>query len=169
MKNNCILTIVLALSTTPFAAAAQTQSSKNPEAAPSATVLTGSRDGDAEALADVLAIQPPVPLGPLDLLKEYEQAMASTAQGFNAQVSQIAEAVQQGQITEDQGEYLCREAYQLAMMQFQAFSGLHDMLEEELSHTPSAAPPVNPSPAKALSGSDYHPATRKVETRKTAI
>lgn len=169
MKNNWILTLVLALITTPFAAAAQGRSSKDGEAAPTPPVLAGVQYSDAAALADVLAIQPPVPLGPLDLLNGYEQAMASTVQGFNAAVSQITEAVQQKKITEDQGEYLCREAYQLAMMQFQALSGLHDMLEEKLSQFPSAATPANPAPAAGLSGSDYDPATRTVALGSSAI
>src|SRR5690349_8026746 len=102
MKNNRILAIVLALITTPFAAAAQGRPfSKEGATAPAPPVLAGIHDsGDAVELADVLAIQPPVPEGPADLLKEYEEAMAVTAQDFNAEVSRIAEAVAQKNITE---------------------------------------------------------------------
>ena len=159
MKNNCILITVLALISIPFAASAQIstgvqKSTKAPD---------NVQDGDAAVLAEVLAVPPSQPLGPPDLLKEYEQAMAGISQGFSAQVSEIAEAVQQNKISEDQGEYLTREAYQLAMMQFQAFSGLHDMLEEELSHAAPAAPQSNPAPATGLNGSDYDGTTHKVE------
>ena len=170
MKNNWILTIVLALITTPFASAAQVRAlSEDSGAAPTPPILADLHNADAAELADVLAVQPLVPLGPPDLLKEYEQAMASTAQGFNAEVSQIAEAVEQKKITEDQGEYLCKEAYQLATMQFQVFSGLHDILEEKLSQTPAAAPPANPAPATGLSGSRYHNEAHTVGAGSRAI
>ena len=170
MKSNWILTIALALITTPFAAAAQARPAKQAsQAAPDAPVLTGIHNGDAAELNDVLAVQPPVPIGPPDLLKAYEDAMASTAQGFNAQVSQILEAVQQKKITEEQGEYLCKEAYQLAMMQFQVLSGLHDMLADEVSQTPAAAQSANPAPAAGINGSDFHNAIHRVASSGGAI
>ena len=170
MKSNWILTIVLGLITIPFATAAQAQPpSQDGGATPPPPVLTGARRADAPELADVLAVQPPVPLGPPDLLKEYEQAMASTAQGFNAAVSQITEAVQHKKITEDQGEYLCKEAYQLAMMQFQVFSGLHDMLADQLSRTPAAPSSANPAPAKEPNGSSYHNTVQTVGAGSKAI
>ena len=69
-------------------------------------MLAGIRDsGDAAELAEVLAVPTPVPLGPANILDEYEQAMAATAQSFNIEVSRIADALQQKAITEDQGEY----------------------------------------------------------------
>ncbi|HWY71911.1 MAG TPA: hypothetical protein VNX88_24805 [Terriglobales bacterium] len=169
MKNHRILTIVLALITTPFAASAQVHGLSKEGATPTPPILTGVHDRDAAELADVLAIPTPVPLGPADLLNEYEQAMASTAQGFNAEVSQIAEAVQQKKITEDQGEYLCKEAYQLAMMQFQVLSSLHDMLAEQMSQTPDAPQPENPPPAAGLNGSGYHNDVHTVRANEKAI
>lgn len=170
VKNNWILTIVLALIATPFAAAAQGRAlSTDGAAIPTPPVLTGIHDSDAAELAGVLEIQPPVPLGPPDLLKAYEQAMAATAQDFNAQVSQIAVAVQQKKISEDQGEYLCKEAYQLAMMQFQIFSGLHDMLAEQVSQAPNTAPPATSAPAAGINGSSYGNAVRTVAAGSKAI
>jgi hypothetical protein len=154
MKNKSILAMLFSLVIFPFAVFAQAQPSSNKvQVSPNAGVVTGGQNNDAEALADVLAVQPSMPLGPADLLKEYEQAMAVTAQKFSADVQNIAAAVQQNQITEDQGEYLCNEAYQLAMMQFQAFSGLHDMLEQELSQKP--AQDAGPAPESGASGSGY--------------
>lgn len=171
MKSNRILTILLALIATPFAAAAQGRALSNEGAtAPTPPVLVGVRDSGAAAeLADVLAVQPPVPEGPADLLKDYEEAMAATAQGFNAEVNQIAEAVQQKQITEDQGEYLAKEAYQLAMMQFQVLSGLYDMLEEQMSQTPATARPPNAAPATAPDGNTYRNAVHAVAAGSKGI
>jgi hypothetical protein len=157
MKNNWIFATLLAFTITPFAVFAQGQPlSNNVQASPNPPILAGVQKGDAAELADVLAVQPSAPLGPPDLLKEYEQAMAATAQGFSTEVQQIAAAVQQNKITEDEGEYLCSEAYQLAMMQFQAFSGLHDMLQEEVSQTAAQQRPATAAPESAPSGSDYH-------------
>ena len=170
MKNNWILSIALALIATPFAAAAQGQpSNQEYQAAPTAPVLTSIHNGDDAELTDVLAVQPAAPLGPADLLKEYELAMAATAQGFGAEVNQITAAVEQKKITEDQGEYLCKEAYQMATMQFQVFSGLHDMLEEQLSQTPVVPSAANPAPAGGPSGSDYHNAVSNAGPGSRAI
>ena len=160
MKSNWVLIISLALITTPFAAAAHARPAS--QTAPNAAILTSIHNGDAAALKDVLAVQPPVPIGPPDLLKAYEDAMASTAQGFNAQVSQILEAVQQKRISEEQGEYLCKEAYQLAMMQFQVFSGLHDMLADEVSQTSAAAQSANPAAAAGINGSNVRNTIHRV-------
>ena|ERR1700738_1949767 len=137
MKNNRILTVALALIATPFTAFARGHSPTKDASSVSRQVISASaQDGDAAALKDVLAIQPAVPLGPLDLLAGYEEDMASVAQGFTDEVGRIATAVREKKITEDEGESLCKEAYEAAVMQFQVFSGLHDMLEEEVSQTP---------------------------------
>jgi len=95
--------------------------------------------------------------------------MDMTAQGFSAEVNRIAAAVQQKQITEDEGEYLAKEAYQLAMMQFQALSGLHDMLAEQMSETPAVAPRANPEPATGLNGNGYRHAVDAVAPGSKAI
>jgi hypothetical protein len=156
MKNNWILITILGLITTPFAASAQARPSRMGFGIPSKpTVPAKAQSVDAAVLAEVLAVPESKPLGPSDLLKEYEGAMAETAQGFNAEVNRIAEAVQQKAITEDQGEFLCKEAYELAMMQFQVLSGLHDMLEEQLREAPAPAPPANQAPAAGMNGSTY--------------
>jgi len=169
MKRNWILTIVLGLITIPLATAQGPALSKDRGAAPAPPLLAGVHENDAAELADVLAMQAPVPLGPPDLLKQYEQAMASTAQGFNAVVSQIADAVQQKKITEEQGEYLCKEAYQVAMMRFQVFSGLHDMLADQLSQTAVAQPPANSAPQTIPNGSGYDNAGQAVGTGSKSI
>ena len=171
MKSNRILTIVLALITTPFAAAAQGRAISNEGAtAPTPPVLAGIRDsGDAAELAEVLAVPTPVPLGPANILDEYEQAMAATAQSFNIEVSRIADAVQQKAITEDQGEYLCKEAYERALMQFQVLSSLHDMLEGEVSQTPTPAPPAKQAPTAGMNGNGYHKAVRTIPAGSKAI
>jgi hypothetical protein len=170
MKNNWILITILGLITTPFAASAQARPSRMGLGTSSkATVPAKAQSADAAVLAEVLAVPESQPLGPSDLLKEYEGAMAETAQGFNTEVSRIAEAVQQKAITEDQGESLCKEAYELAMMQFQVLSSLHEMLEEELSQTPPAQAPATPAPAAGYNGSGYRNEVRTVRAMGKSI
>ena len=157
MKSNRILTIVLAVTITPFAAVAQARTaSKDGATTPKAPVLASvGGNGDAAELNDILAVPTAVPLGPADILDQYEQAMAATAQGFNVEVSRIADAVQQKAITEQQGESLCKEAYERALMQFQALSSLHDMLEEQVTEAAAPAPQANQAPAAGTNGSSY--------------
>jgi hypothetical protein len=157
MKNHWIIVTLLALITTSFGASAQVSTLNNKDGgATRRAPISGIHNGEATELADVVAAPTPKPLGPSDLLNGYEEAMASTAQDFHAEMSQIADAVQQKKITEDQGEYLSKEAYQLAMMQFQVLSGLHDMLEEQIAQTPPATPAgANGAPAAGVNGSDY--------------
>ncbi len=156
MKNHWIVVTLLAVITTSFGAYAQVSALNKDGAATRTTSMSDIQNGEATELADVVAVPTPAPLGPSDLLNQYEDAMASTAQDFHAEMDQIADAVQQKKITEDQGEYLSKEAYQLAMMQFQVLSGLHDMLEEQIIQTRAATPdPANGSPAAGVDGNGY--------------
>jgi hypothetical protein len=156
MKNHWIVVTLLALITTSFGASAQVSALNKDGRATRTAPISGIQNGEATELADVVAVPTPAPLGPSDLLNGYEEAMASTAQDFHAEMSQIADAVQQKKITEDQGEYLSKEAYQLAMMQFQVLSGLHDMLEEQIIQTKPVTPAgANGAPAAGVNGSDY--------------
>ena len=65
MKSNRILTIVLAVTITPFAAVAQARAaSKDGATTPKAPVLASVRgSGDAAELDDILAVPTPVPRG----------------------------------------------------------------------------------------------------------
>lgn len=86
----------------------------------------------AAQLADLIAIKAELPLGPTDVLKEYQQAMALIAQSMSADVANISRAQEANQISRDQAEYLIGERYQVAMMQFQVLSALHDALEHDV-------------------------------------
>jgi Spy/CpxP family protein refolding chaperone len=103
---------------------------------------------NAHVLADLLAqVTPAVPQGPRDLLQAYESAMASIAGRLSTDLGTISNAVQTGQITRERGEYISGERYVVAMMQFQLFSALHEMLEADLARTPSVRTVPTPPPA----------------------
>jgi hypothetical protein len=89
-----------------------------------------------EALADVLAVRPNMPRGPVEILREYEDEMTSISQMFSAEMALITQAVHQGKVTREQAEYLMQQRFQVAMMQYEVLNALHDALAFELSRTP---------------------------------
>jgi len=104
--------------------------------------LTATSDAStSESLAAVLSIPSPTPRGPKDLLQDYEAGMLAVAQGFSGKLVAIAEAVQRGELSREQGEEISGEQYQLAEMQFGLLSTLRELLAQDLART-AAAPPA---------------------------
>ena len=79
-----------------------------------------------------MALKPEMPLGPQDVLKSYEVAMSIVADKTSADFSGIVQAQQANQITREQAEYLLQQRYQVAMMQYQVLSALHDVLKHDI-------------------------------------
>jgi hypothetical protein len=95
-------------------------------------ILASAKPPAGAQLADLIPIKPELPLGPTDVLKEYQQAMALIAQSMSADVANISRAQEANQISREQAEYLIGERYQVAMMQYQVLSALHDALEHDV-------------------------------------
>jgi LTXXQ motif family protein len=87
----------------------------------------------SEILTSIIAIPSATPRGPDDRLRDYERGMATIAQQFSAQLRTIVQSVQSGQLSREQGEQLTGEQYQIARMQFELFSALHRMLQQDLA------------------------------------
>jgi|ERR1700733_922536 len=117
---------------------------KLPNDEPPRVAIVGVSADNAHVLADLVTIPPVIPRGPLDLLRDYELEMASIADRLSMDLRAISNAVGKGQITREQGEYVSGERYQVAMMQFQLFSTLHVMLEEDIARAPAV--PTEPAP-----------------------
>jgi hypothetical protein len=83
-------------------------------------------------LSDLIMLKPEMPLGPRDVLKSYEIAMSMVADKTSADFSAIVRAQQANQITREQAEYLLQQSYQMAMMQYQILSALHDVLKHDI-------------------------------------
>lgn len=98
---------------------------------------TGQPD---KVIARVLAFQPAIPLGPVDVLKGYEVAMTFIAQRLSADLISISQANRANQITREEAEYLIQDRYQVAMMQHDVLSALHDSLEFDLSQSAKQPP-----------------------------
>jgi len=107
--------------------------------------MTGASAENAHVLPDLVAAPPVIPLGPRDLLRDYELAMASIAGRLSMDLAVISNAVGTGQITREQGELASGERYQVAIMQFQLFSALHAILEADIVRTPAV--PTEPTPS----------------------
>ena len=89
-----------------------------------------------EVVSSLLAFAPEMPRGPLEILREYEGEMTSISQTFTVEISLITEAVHRGQITSQQADYLMQQRFQIALMQYEVLTALHDSLAFEISRTP---------------------------------
>jgi hypothetical protein len=117
-------------------AAAQPKKSKvQVDAPPLESILAGTSPQSNAVLADVAELKPIMPLGPQDVLKSYELAMNVLADRASADFSVIVQAQQANQITREQAEYLLQERYEVAMMQYQVLSALHDVLKHDIDET----------------------------------
>jgi LTXXQ motif family protein len=78
--------------------------------------------------------------------EDYEGAMMAITQRFSATLAAIAEAVQQGKISNEQGKEMSAEQYQLTRMQFQLLSLWHEIEQEGVTSIPD--PPAKPVPTQ---------------------
>src|SRR5271166_5580563 len=127
MRPRLIFVAAFFLAVIPFAAVAEPNRKGTDVEPPRLETLPANPTGqDSEALADALAVTPEIPLGPLDLLKEYEQEMSLITQRMSAEIASILVAQQTNQMSREQAEYLIQERYQVAMMQHEVLSGMHE-------------------------------------------
>jgi hypothetical protein len=133
MKARQILIAIAILGTLWHTAAAQPKKKNiQPDAPRPESVLAGTNVQSNPVLSDLLAIKPEMPLGPQDVLKSYEVAMSLVADKTSADLAVIVQAQQTNKITREQAEYLLQQRYQMAMMQYQVLSALHDVLKHDI-------------------------------------
>src|SRR5437879_545198 len=108
------------------------QTSVDPEPPSLQRVLAKTVPAD-NPLASILVVNQELPLGPLDVLHGYENEMTLIAQRMSAELAGVSQALRSNRITREQAEYLIQERYQIAMMQHQVLSALHDGLEYDLA------------------------------------
>jgi len=132
MKSRQILIAIAILGTLLHTAAAQPTKKIEVNAPPPETILAGTGSQSNPVVSDLIALKPEMPLGPQDILKSYEIAMSMLAEKTSADCFVIVQARQQNQITRAQAEYLLQQSYQVAMMQYQVLSALHDVLKRDI-------------------------------------
>jgi hypothetical protein len=111
--------------------------------APAIEKLIAGVAADHAPLSNIPPVTPQMPRGPLDVLNAYEQEMTSISGGFSQELAQIIVAVRLGQISASESEDLIWERYQIAIMQFQAFSALHSALQHDIDQTRPVPPPAS--------------------------
>ena len=132
MKARQILIAIVILGTLWQTAAAQPKKKNiQPDAPRPQSILGGTSMQSSAVLSDLIA-KPQMPLGPQDVLKSYEVAMSLVADKTSADFSVIVQAQRTNQITREQAEYLLQQRYQMAMMQYQVLSALHDVLKHDI-------------------------------------
>src|SRR5258706_398018 len=130
MKATLILIVIL-MTVIPVLSPAQTKSGA--DSAPTNPART----------PDSLVPDPgPVPAapaspGPQQVLHEYEGTMVAITQNFSANLAGITEAVQQGEISSEEGETSSAEQYLIAQMQFQLLSAWRQMEEQDMAKVPA--------------------------------
>jgi LTXXQ motif family protein len=78
--------------------------------------------------------------------EDYEGAMITITQRFSATLAAIADAVQQGKISSEQGKEVSAEQYQLTRMQFELLSLWRAIEQEDVARVPD--PPAKPAPTQ---------------------
>jgi Spy/CpxP family protein refolding chaperone len=78
--------------------------------------------------------------------EDYEGAMTAITQRFSATLATIAEAVQQGKISSEQGREMSAEQYQLTQMQFELLSLWRELEQADMARIPDA--PANSAPTQ---------------------
>ncbi len=141
MKFRQILIVIVILGTVWHTAAAQPKKKNiQADAPPPESILSATSMQSNPVLSDVIALKPEMPLGPQDVLKSYEIAMSMVADKTSADLSVIVQAQQANQITREQAEYLLQQSYQMAMMQYQVLSALHDVLKHDIDEAARQQP-----------------------------
>jgi hypothetical protein len=157
MKSRQILITIVILGTVWHTAVAQPKKKAEVGAPPPEGIVAGTSVQSNPVLSDLIALKPEMPLGPQDVLQSYEIAMSTLADKTSIDFFVIVQAEQKSQITRDQAEYLLRQSYQTAMMQYQVLSALHDVLKRDIDEarqqgasslktSSSNTVPVGPSP-----------------------
>lgn len=142
MKKLRGLFLAAAVCAAPFIAVAENDAS----AVDTTSINAATQIKPSNPLADVLSVPSAVPLGPRDLIAQYESGMSDIGNRMSSDLASISEAVQKKELTREQAEAIIGERYQLAMMQFQLLSALHDMAVEDLAQSSTA---TNPTSAKS--------------------
>jgi hypothetical protein len=132
MKSQQILIAIVILGTLWHTAAAQSKEKIEVDVPLPQGIPAGTSMQSNPVLSDLIALEPEVPLGPQDILKSYEIAMSMVADKTSADFSAIVQVRQRNQITREQAEYLLLQSYQMAMMQYQVLSALHDVLKHDI-------------------------------------
>jgi hypothetical protein len=133
MRARQVLVLILTVASAwQIAAARAKKTTPQSDPPPLERILAGQKVEPGPDLSQLLASKPIMPLGPRDVLKSYEIAMALLSDRTSGDFAVIVQAQQTNQITREQAEYLLEQRYEVAMMQYQVLSALHDVLQHDV-------------------------------------
>jgi len=90
--------------------------------------------------SDDSAVSPGSKVQPQDMLNAYEKQMAAVTVHAYTELTQIAQAVREGQISNDQAEHLTNRCFEVTMIRLQFLDTLHQIMENALA---KEGPPAN--------------------------
>jgi LTXXQ motif family protein len=125
MKTKFIL-IILVVTVISVLASAQTTSEDDPTTPSASPNAMAPGTGPADAPSAVESLEPK------QALQGYGTAMIAVSQNFSRQLLGIAEAVQQGKMSSEEGKSSSAEQYLLAQMQLQLLSAWREMEGQDL-------------------------------------
>src|SRR5580704_15096579 len=142
MKNKLVVIIALCI-VIPFVALSATDDAKaNDQVRISRSPISESEN----ATSTIHSISPDVRTSQQQEEPEnYEGAMMAITQKFSATLAAIAEAVQQGRISGEQGKEMSAEQYQLTQMQFELLSLWRQIAQEDGARIPAAPAKTAPT------------------------
>lgn len=143
MKGEAIIVIVFLLAVMPPIATAQGRragTGSDGMDPPDLQHILASASSPSGNGAKLLAFEPEIPLGPADVVKKYEDEMGFISQRLSAEIASISQSALANQMTRGRAEYLMRECYQTAMMQYAVLSALHDILEHDVAQAAAKRP-----------------------------
>ena len=133
MKVRFVVVLLAMIGTISHAAAAQPKKRRIQLVAPAAESIPQAAEVQSTTvLSDLVALKPAMPLGPQDLLKSYQIAMNMLSDKTSNDFLMIVQAQRANQITREQAEYLLQQRYEIAMMQYQVLSALHEVLQHDI-------------------------------------
>jgi hypothetical protein len=143
MKNKLVVIIVVCIVIPSVALSASDDTKANGQTMVSRSPISGSRCPTSA----IHSTSPDVGTSEQqEKPEDYEWAMMAITQKFSATLAAIAEAVQQGKISSEQGKETSADQYQLTQMQFELLSLWRELEQQDVVQIPDA--PAKPAPTQ---------------------
>jgi Spy/CpxP family protein refolding chaperone len=140
MKNKLVVIIALSIVIPSAALSATDDATANDQ-------VKVSRSPDSENPASTIhSSSPDVRTSEQEKPEDYEGVMIAITQRFSATLAAIAEAVQKGKITSEQGKEMSAEQYQLTHMQVELLSLWREIEQQDITRIPDT--PAKPGPTQ---------------------
>jgi Spy/CpxP family protein refolding chaperone len=142
MKNKLVVIIALSIVIPSAALSASNDATANDQVKVSRSPVSDSEN----PASTIHSSSPDVRTSEQEKPEDYEGVMIAITQRFSATLAAIAEAVQQGKITSEQGKEMSAEQYQLTHMQVELLSLWREIEQQDITRIPDT--PAKPGPTQ---------------------